>query len=102
MAAPTVRDLGASLIRTFVATAVGTLVAWLAKNAHIVIDENTSAGLVQTFTATVVGLYYLVVRFAETKVPAFGWLLGLAKLPTYPAATGEVPVPATGSVPVRD
>jgi hypothetical protein len=101
MAAPTVRDLGASLVRTFVATAVGTLVAILAKNAHIVIDDGTAAGLVQTFTATVIGLYYLVVRTLETKFPVFGWLLGLAKLPTYPAATGEVPIPASGSVPTK-
>lgn len=101
MATPTVRDLGASLVRTFVATAIGVGVAWLAKNAHVVIDENTSAGLVQAFTGAVVALYYLLVRTMETKVPAFGWLLGLAKLPTYPAPTGEVPVPASGSVPVK-
>lgn len=101
MAAPTVRDLGASLVRTFVATAVGVGVAWLAKNAHIVIDDGTSAGLVQAFTGTVVALYYLVIRTLETKVPAFGWLLGLAKLPTYPAPTGEVPVPVSGSVPTK-
>lgn len=101
MASPTVRDLGASIVRTFVATAVGTGVAWLAKNAHFVIDEGTAAGLVQAFTATVIGIYYLVVRTLETKVPAFGWLLGLAKLPTYPAATNEVPVPRSGSVPIK-
>jgi hypothetical protein len=101
MPTPTVRDLGASLVRTFVATAVGTLVAWAAKNAHIVIDGDTSAGLVQSFTATVIGIYYLVVRTLETKVPAFGWLLGLAKLPTYPAPTGEVPVPESGTVPTK-
>jgi hypothetical protein len=101
MADPTMRDLGASLVRTFVATAVGTGVAYLAKNANIGIDENTSAGLVQAFTACVIGAYYLVVRTLETRFPAFGWLLGLAKLPTYPAATGEVPVPETGSVPVK-
>jgi mannitol-specific phosphotransferase system IIBC component len=89
----TVRDIGASVVRMFVATAVGTLVAWLAKNAHIIIDNNTSAGLVQAFTATVIGVYYLVVRFLETKVPAFGWLFGLAKLPTYPAPAGEKPTP---------
>lgn len=101
MATPTVRDLGASLVRTFVATAVGVGVAWLAKNAHIVIDGSTSAGLVQAFTGFVIGLYYLVVRTLETKVPAFGWLLGLAKLPTYPAPTGEVPIPASGTVPTK-
>lgn len=101
MATPTVRDLGASLVRTFVATAVGTAVAYLAKNAHIVIDDGTSAGLTQAFTGTVIGVYYLVIRSLETKIPAFGWLLGLAKLPTYPAATNEIPVPESGSVPTK-
>jgi len=101
MAAPTVRDIGASLVRTFVATAVGAFLAWLAKNAHIVIDPASSAGVVQAFTAAVIGLYYLVVRTLETRVPAFGWLLGLAKLPTYPAPANEVPVPADDSVPTK-
>jgi hypothetical protein len=101
MAAPTVRDLGASLVRTGVGIAVGTGVAWLAKNAHIVIDADTSAGVVQSFTATVIGVYYLVIRALETRVPAFGWFLGLAKLPTYPAPTNEVPIPASGSVPTK-
>lgn len=101
MAAPTVRDLGASFVRMGVATAVGTLVAWLAKNANVVIDESTSAGVVQAFTATVIGIYYLVVRTLETKVPAFGWLFGLAKLPTYPAPANTVPVPESGTVPTQ-
>lgn len=101
MAAPIVRDLGASIVRSFVATAVGTFVAYLAKNAHIVIDADTSAGLVQAFTATVIGAYYLVVRVLETRIPAFGWLLGLAKLPTYPAPTNEVPIPESDTVPTK-
>src|ERR1044072_911594 len=101
MASPTVRDLGASLVRAGVTLAVGWLVATLAKNAHVIVDDQTSAGLVQAFTVAVTALYYLVVRFLETKIPAFGWLLGLAKLPTYPAATNEVPVPASGSVPTK-
>jgi hypothetical protein len=97
----TVRDLGASYLRTSVGIAVGTGVAWLARHAHIIIDTSTSAGVTSAFTATTIGAYYLVVRFLETKVPAFGWLLGLAKLPTYPAATNEVPIPASGSVPTK-
>lgn len=101
MATPTVRDLGASYVRTGVAIAVGTVLTFLAKKAHLVIDSQTSAGIVQADTAFVIGGYYLVVRFLETKVPAFGWLLGLAKLPTYPAPTNEVPVPVSGSVPVK-
>lgn len=101
MAAPTVRDLGASLVRTGVTLAIGWLIAKLAQNANIVIDDQTSTGLVQAFTVAATAVYYLIVRFLETKVPAFGWLLGLAKLPTYPAPVAEVPVPETGTVPTK-
>ena len=101
MASPIVRDLGASVVRSFVATAVGTGVAWLAKNANIVIDEGTSAGLVQAFTATVIAAYYLVVRLLETRAPVFGWLLGLAKLPSYPAPANQVPEVPSGTVPTK-
>jgi hypothetical protein len=80
---------------------VGWVGAKLAQNAHIIIDDTTSAGVVQSFTVTLTGVYYLVVRTLETKVPAFGWLFGLAKLPTYPAPTNEVPVPESGTVPTK-
>lgn len=101
MAAPTVRDLGASVVRTFVTLGVGWGVAKLAQNAHIVIDENTSAGLVQAFTVAVTAVYYFLVRSLEIKVPGFGWLFGLAKLPSYPAPTNSVPVVASDSVPTK-
>lgn len=101
MAAPTVRDLGASLVRTGVTLAVGWLGAKLAQNAHIIIDDQTSAGVVQSFTVTLTAVYYLVVRTIETKIPAFGWLFGLAKLPTYPSPVNEVPIPASDSVPTK-
>jgi hypothetical protein len=101
MATPTVRDLGASIVRNAVAVGVGSGVAYLARRADIIIDAETSAGLTQAFTATVIGVYYIVVRLLETRVAAFGWLLGLAKLPTYPSPTNTVPVPASGSVPTK-
>jgi len=34
-------------------------------------------------------------------VPAFGWLLGLAKLPNYAAPTNTVPDVPSGDVPVK-
>jgi hypothetical protein len=101
MAEPTVRDLGASYVRTGVTIAVGTGIAWLARRAHIIIDPATSDGVTAAFTSATIGAYYLVVRALETKVPAFGWLLGLAKLPTYPAPTNEVPIPESGTVPTK-
>lgn len=101
MADTTVRDLGASYIRTGVAIGVGTLVAYLARRAHIIIDPATSDGLTQSFTAAVIGAYYLVVRALEIKVPAFGWLLGLAKLPNYAAPTNTVPDVPSDTVPTK-
>jgi hypothetical protein len=97
-----VRDLGASILRSVVASVVGGFVAWLAKNAGIVIDANTSAGLVQAFTVAVIAAYYIVVRVLETKSPIFGWLLGLAKLPNYAAPTNTVPDVPSDTVPVKE
>lgn len=82
------RDLGASLIRTFVAVAVGSLLAWLVQEWGWVLDGPTQDGVVEVFTALVIGVYYLCIRWLELRYPAAGWLLGLAKSPTYPATTG--------------
>lgn len=101
MATPTVRDLGASLVRTFVATGVGTALAYFGRKTGVVLDGETSAGAIQAGTAMTIGIYYLLVRSLEIKIPGFGWLLGLAKLPAYPAPTNEVPLAADGSVPTK-
>ena len=84
----TVGDLGASLVRPFVATAVGTAIAYLARRWHIALDGPTADGVVQAFTATMIGLYYAVVRVLESKWKGFGWLLGLAKRPKYVEPAG--------------
>lgn len=99
MAAPIVRDLGASIVRTVVAGGVGTVLAYISKRTGIIVDDTTSAGLVQGFTFIVASGYYIVVRLLEVRLPAFGWLLGLAKLPAYPAPANTVPDVASGSVP---
>lgn len=80
---PSVGDLGASLVRTFVATALGTVIAYLARRWHIAFDGPTADGVVQAFTAAVIGVYYALVRFLESKWRGFGWLLGLARQPKY-------------------
>lgn len=102
MATPTVRDLGASYVRTGVTIAVGTGVAWLARKAHVIIDPATSDGLTAAFTSATIGAYYLVFRALETKIPAFGWFLGLAKLPNYAAPANTVPDVPSDTVPVKD
>jgi hypothetical protein len=101
MASPTVRDLAASILRSTVAAGVGTVLAAIARRTGIVVDEATGAGLVQGFTFIVIALYYIVVRGLETKIPAFGWLLGLAKLPNYASPANTVPEVPSDTVPTK-
>lgn len=86
--APSVGDIGASLIRTFVATGVGTAIAYLARKWGIAFDGPTADGVVQAFTAFVIGGYYTVIRVLESKWKGFGWFLGLAKRPKYVESAG--------------
>lgn len=81
--APKVSDLGASILRTAVAAAVGTVLAYLARKWNIVLDGPTADGVVQAFTAAVIGAYYVVIRLLESKWKGFGWFLGLARQPKY-------------------
>lgn len=79
----TVYDTLASLWRTFVPLAVGTLVAWLAHAGIGVDSAAATAWLTTAFSAS----YYTLFRLLEAHVSAqFGWLLGLARPPQYPAA----------------
>jgi len=85
-----------SLIRTQVPIAVGALLAWLTLKTGIVVDESSQAGLVQAFTAILTGLYYLVIRWLETRFPQIGWLLGVPKAPGYSAQDAPPAQPAPG------
>ena len=74
--------IGTSLIRTVVPVAVGAILAALAQ-ANLDLDE----GLVtEVVTAVCITVYYAIVRLLEEHVsPAWGWLLGVAKVPQYDA-----------------
>lgn len=78
-----------ALIRTFVPTAVGSALAWLATRGAAV-DADTSALLVAGLVAVCTTLYYSLVTYLEREVnPAFGWMLGMAKAPTYGGGPGD-------------
>ena len=85
---PTVSDLAASIVRTFVATTVGTVIAYLARKWGIAFDGPTADGVVQAFTAAMIGIYYAAVRALETRWSGFGWLLGLRRQPKYVTPRG--------------
>ena len=75
-------DVGTSLIRTWVPTAVGVFVAFLVANG-VELSPTAELQLSGGIVAVVTGVYYAVVRGLENKWPAFGYLLGVAKAPTY-------------------
>lgn len=74
-----------ALIRTTVPGLVGLILGWLAARGFN-LDPETQSGLITALTAVAIALYYALVSFLERKVnPAFGWLFGVAKAPTYDA-----------------
>lgn len=75
----TVSDFAISLVRTLVPIIVGFVLAQAAR-AGLDIDESDLTNVVN---AVVIGAYYSIVRFAETKVPGFGWLIGYPIQPSY-------------------
>lgn len=83
-------DLVPSLIRTWTPLAVGGVVSWAATQGISVSDSARSALLV-TLTAAISGGYYALVRLAEQKWPALGWLLGTPTQPSYDQSTPEPP-----------
>lgn len=72
-------DLLKSLIRTIVPVIVGLILS-VAVKAGLEIDPGQ---LTQVVDAIVIGLYYALVRFGESKHPGVGWLLGLPVSPQY-------------------
>lgn len=83
---------GRSLIRTVVPIVVGAVVGWLATRGV----EVDSASLIPAVDAVAAAAYYALVRAAEQRWPALGWLLGAPGAPSYSA-----PVPVDGAGPGR-
>lgn len=61
-----VPDVVASLIRTWVPIGVGALLAWLASERGIVIDETASTGLGTFAAAVCAAAYYAIARALES------------------------------------
>lgn len=76
-------DLIVSYIRTYVPIGLGVALTYLGKHLGIVEPD---PGTIAWVTGAVVAGYYTLARFAESKVPALGFLLGSTKQPTYDKA----------------
>lgn len=77
------RDSLIALIRTGVAAIVGALITWLVSQG-VEFPEDFATTLTAALFAFATALYNWLVILLQTKVhPAFGWLLGFAKAPSY-------------------
>jgi hypothetical protein len=80
-------DVITSTIRTAVVAGVVGVVSWLSSHG-VDVDPESASALKEALGAVVnigVGIvFYVVVRALEVYVhPGFGWLLGVARAPTY-------------------
>lgn len=81
------QNLLPSYIRTLVPYLVGLVVSWLTTKG-INVPENYQSEAIATLTVVFGQLYYIIIRWLETRVnPRLGVLLGKAKAPTYPVNT---------------
>jgi hypothetical protein len=88
-----ISDFVTSWIRTAVPAAVGFAITWLAGALNVVVDGNTANGVIGFCVLVVTGVYYLLVRALEARVPAFGVLLGVPKQPAYERPITKVDTP---------
>lgn len=82
---PLTTDVGAGLIRTITPYATAYIVAYLAKNGIVADSEEVNA----QFALLAGSLWYALVRALEQKWPKAGWLLGMAKQPSYDPPKGS-------------
>ncbi len=75
-------DLVISQIRTLVPVLVGWVGARLLSWGFDIDEATVSNALIVIVSA----VWYAAVRWAERRWPRIGWLLGVPKQPTYPAA----------------
>ncbi|XVQ12117.1 hypothetical protein ACQP1W_05925 [Spirillospora sp. CA-255316] len=97
-------DYVVSLIRTWVPVAVGAALTWLATEAGIVLDDNTSAMATTVAVAFVTAAYYAAARAIEQRWPKVGRImlaLGLtgARTPAYQTPTPPTPPQAAPQAP---
>lgn len=78
-----IHDFLISVIRTAVPVAVGAVLAWLASEAGIVLDTDSSTALTAGVVAVTVAVYYALARVLETRWPWLGVLLGRRAKPVY-------------------
>lgn len=72
-----------ALIRTYTPALVGLAAGWLV-SAGLPLSPALTDELTPVLSAVFIAVYYAGVRYLERRWPAFGWLLGVPKQPSYP------------------
>ena len=75
-------DFLVSLIRTWVPAAVGAVIAYLV-SLGVEFSQEEEGAIATAVVVLFVAVYYGLARALESRWPAFGYLLGVAKQPTY-------------------
>ncbi len=78
-----INDVLVSWVRTVVPVAVGAVLTWLTDGFGLELSDEGQVALISGITGLAASLYYMIARLAEEKIPSIGWLLGVAKTPTY-------------------
>lgn len=81
----TPHDRVLSYIRTFVPYGIGALLAWVLTTVALDLRGEFELALTAFLVALVTNVYYLLIRFAESRAPWLGVLLGWPKMPDYTA-----------------
>lgn len=77
-------DIVIARIRTIVPGIIAAALTWLASTLDIVISSDTVTAVIGLVMTVILAVWYIVVSWLEKKVgPAWGWLLGYPKRPTY-------------------
>lgn len=75
-------DKATSLIRTLTPVLVGSVTGFLVSKG-LELDQNAVDAANTFLIALFTGLYYMLVRWLESRWPKLGWLLGNPKQPEY-------------------
>lgn len=78
-------DTAVSYIRTYSPALAGLIIGWLV-SMGLPVSGDAKDGLTAVLVVAFTCVWYALVRYAEKRWPAAGWLLGYPKAPSYGTA----------------
>lgn len=90
-------DTVVSYIRTYTPALIGLVAGWLV-GLGLPVTGDAREGVTALASGAFIAAWYAGVRWAESRWPRAGWLLGVARTPAYPTSVTEAPKPAAPPV----